>query len=85
MTTLIPVNTEEMVFVEQRVWQKNDSTKPMTFVTVADAKKFERFEFIADKACNVLFTAGQNVFPTFMLSNYNGRPSLQLAQLQLKK
>lgn len=85
MTTVKPLSTTNMVFVESRSWKKTESSTPMTFVTVADATVFERFEFIADKECNTQFTSGQPVDTTFKLSNYNGRPSLQLVKLELKK
>ncbi len=82
---LTPKQLEEVVFVESRVWRKTETSNPMTFVTIADARNFERFEFIADKDCKTLFQQGQPVSIELNLGNYNGRPSVQVSSLELKK
>lgn len=85
MANVTTTNTTNMVFLEKRVWQKNESTKPMVFVTLADQDSFERFEFIADQTCDLNFDSKVAIIPTFKMSNYNNRASFTLTSLVQKK
>jgi hypothetical protein len=85
MALFQPTQSTDMVFVERREWKKTETSKPMVFITLADAKEFERFEFIADKDCNTNFASGDKVIPVLRAGNYNNRASFQLAELHIKQ
>lgn len=75
---------DSFVFLGVRQWFKTPESKPLNFVTIGNAKKFENYDFIvgSDSSINLnLFQKGDSVNPTFELGMYNGRSSFSLVNL----